>query len=65
MYEQMYSFEEIPVLMTVPEVAQILGVGLCTAYDLVRSGQLEVLHVGRQFRVARHALLRFINALED
>ena len=61
--EHSYSFEEIPPILTIPEVAQFLGIGRSNAYALVRSGQIEVLKIGKQFKVPRHALLRFIGAV--
>lgn len=60
--EHMYSFEEIPPILTVPEVAAFLGIGRCKGYELVRSGQIEAVKIGKKFKVPRHALLKFIGA---
>lgn len=54
------TIDEIAPIMTVPEVANFLGVGRNCVYNLIRSGQLEALHFGRRLKVARHSLLRFI-----
>lgn len=62
--EQLYSFKEIPPVLTVPEVAAFLGVGRCKGYELVRSGQIEAVKIGKQFKVPRHALLKFIRATD-
>ena len=59
----MYSMEEIPPILTVPEVGEFLGIGRSNAYALARSGQIEVIRIGKQFKVPRHALLKFIGAL--
>ena len=48
--------------MTVPELAAFLGVGRGQAYALARSNQLDVIRVGKQIRIPRHAVLRFLGA---
>ena len=60
MNESFYTPEEIPPIMSVPEVAKFLGIGKNRTYDLVRSGQLEALHIGHKLRVTRHGLLKFM-----
>lgn len=55
-----YTPEEIPPIMTVPEVASFLGVGRNRTYDLIRSGQLEALRIGRKIKIPRHALFQFL-----
>lgn len=60
-----YSREEIPPILTVPEVAIFLGIGRNRAYDLIRSGQMEALRIGRKLRVPRHALLRFLGIQDN
>lgn len=60
--EKLYSFEEIPPILTVPQIAKFLGIGRSKGYELVRSGQIEAVKVGKQLKVPRHALLRFIGA---
>ena len=39
MAEKRYtSFDELPLTLTVPEVAEVLDIGRNTAYEIVRSG---------------------------
>ena len=52
--------DDLPLVLKVPEVAKILGIGRNTAYNLVRSGAIKSIHVGRQIRVSRSALLEFL-----
>jgi excisionase family DNA binding protein len=47
------------VLLTVPEVAAALQVGRCTVYDLLRTGRLESVRIGRLRRVRPEALREF------
>lgn len=63
MNEQTYSFEEIPAILSVPELAEFLGIGRASAYNLVRSDQIKVLHIGKQIRIPRHSLLQYLGAL--
>lgn len=60
MTNSMYSPEEVPPILTVPDVAQFLGIGRNQAYALVRSGQLEALRIGRKIKIPRHALFQFL-----
>ena len=54
------SQNDLPLTLRVPEVASILGVGRNTAYNLVKSGELKALRIGRQIRVPKNELLRFL-----
>src|SRR5438270_850342 len=38
-------------LLTVVQAAAVLGIGRTAAYQLIRAGALEVVHVGRSVRV--------------
>ena len=52
-------------LLTIAEAAAVLGVGRTTAYELVGSGQLEVVHVGRCARVPVDAVKELVERLRD
>lgn len=52
---------DLPLALTVCQVADLLGVSKNTAYNLVRSGQLRSVRVGRQIRVPRSALENYLN----
>ena len=41
---------------TVKEAAQILGISPGLSYELIRRGQIPVLHLGRRKLVPRHGL---------
>lgn len=53
-------------MATVPEAAAVLGIATSTAYELVRRGEfpVPVVKVGRQHRVPRQALDRFVSTGE-
>ncbi len=56
------DLRRLPVLLTVPAAARVLGVGRTVAYRLVRDGQwpTPVIRVGHQVRVPRAPLLALL-----
>lgn len=55
------SMDDLPLVLTVSDVSKILGISMNTAYDLIRSGTIKSIRVGRQIRVSKSALLEFIS----
>lgn len=53
--------EKLLLVLTVKEVAKLLGISRNTAYRLVRSKKLRSIRVGRQIRVPRSALEEYLN----
>ncbi|MFI5758763.1 helix-turn-helix domain-containing protein [Streptomyces sp. NPDC051569] len=55
--------EVIPVLdlLTVPQVMARLQIGRSAVYDLLRTGQLASITLGRARRIPTHALTDFIH----
>ena len=45
--------DELPSILTVEDVQDILRIGRNTAYGLVRSGQLSSIRIGRQVRITK------------
>jgi hypothetical protein len=52
-----------PVMYTVLDAATALGISAYATRELIRSGHLEVRHLGRVQRVTRFALLSFLGEL--
>jgi excisionase family DNA binding protein len=46
--------------LTVEETAKALGVGRTTAYELVRTGQIPSLRLGRRLVIPRAALMKLL-----
>ena len=46
---------------TVEDLMPVLCIGRNTAYDLVRSGQIQSLRIGHQIRIPRDAVVKFIS----
>lgn len=51
---------DLPLVLSVDDLARVLGIGKNTAYDLVRSGRIKSLRVGHQIRISKSALLDFL-----
>ena len=51
----------LPMTLRVEDLIPILGIGRNTAYELIRSGQIRSIRIGRQIRIPRDALLEFLN----
>ena len=54
------SYDDIPLIMTVEDLMPILLIGRNTAYELVRSGKIKSIRVGRQSRISRDAFIAFL-----
>ena len=56
---------EPPRCLRVEDAARLLNVGRSTVYDLIRSGRLRSIKIGRRRLVPRDALDAFLNELRD
>ena len=54
------SFDDLPLALRVEDLMPILGVGRNTAYELVRSGQIRNIRIGRQIRIPKDAVLEYL-----
>ena len=59
------DYEQIPQVLTVPEVANILRIGRNAAYQLVTDGNIRCVHIGRSIRIPRTALVQFLENTLD
>ena len=55
------TYDELPLVMRVDDLMPILDIGRHSAYELVRSGQISSIKVGRCIRITRDALLDFLH----
>ncbi len=53
-----------PLLLRVPEVAKELNIGISSAWELVSTGQLPAVRIGRSVRVSRASLTDWISSPE-
>ena len=54
------DLRDLPMILRVEDLMPLLGMGRNPAYQLIRSGQIRSVRIGRQIRVPRDALLEFL-----
>ena len=58
------DLNDLPMILRVEDLMPLLGIGRNTAYELVRSGRLRSIRVGRQVRIPKNALIEFLEDTE-
>ena len=58
------DLHDLPMTLRVEDLIPLLGIGRNTAYELVRSGKLRSIRVGRQVRIPKNALIEFLGGRE-
>ena len=56
------SYDELPLMLSVPEVAAVLGISRAGAYELVRSEGFPTLRIGSRIVVPKEKFIRWIDA---
>ena len=59
------SLDDLPLALRVEDLMPILGIGRNTAYELVRSGKIRSIRVGRKIRVPKDAVAAFLGESND
>ena len=55
-----HSFDELPLTLRVEDLMPILVIGRNTAYELVRSGKIRSIRIGRQLRIPKDAIQDYL-----
>ena len=63
--QEVREMDNLPLALTVKDVAKLLGISRNTTYRLVRSKKLPSIRVGRQIRIPRSALEEYLNGRTD
>ena len=56
------SYEDLPLTLSAPEVAEVLGISRAAAYALVRSRDFPSLQVGTRILVPKDKFIAWIDA---
>jgi len=56
-------FYGYPEILDVKQVSKVLGVSTKTVYKLIRAESLSAMRVGREFRVPKIAVMKYVKAL--
>ena len=59
------TYEHLPLLLTVGEMASVLRIGRNPAYQLVKNGDIQSIRVGRSIRIPRNALIQFVESTQQ
>lgn len=54
------SLDELPLVLRVEDLMPLLNIGRNSAYELVRSGQIRSVHIGRHIRVPKDAVIEYL-----
>ena len=55
------GFENLPLVLRIDDLMALLGIGRNSAYDLVHSNQIRVIRIGKQIRIPREEVIRFLS----
>ena len=53
-------YDQLPLILSVDELAKILGIGRNTAYDLIRCGRIRSVRIGHKIKIPKDSLLEFL-----
>ena len=56
------SYDELPLTLRAEDLMPILDIGRNTAYELVRSGKIRSIRIGRQLRIPKQALINYLTS---
>lgn len=54
------SFNDLPLTLQMEDLMPILNIGRNTAYELVRSGQIKSVRIGKQIRIPKENIRLFL-----
>ena len=54
------TYEDLPLTMRVEDLMPVLRIGRNVAYELVRSGKIRSIRVGRSIRIPREAVIDYL-----
>ena len=55
------SYDELPLMLSVPEIAAVLGISRAGAYELVRSKGFPTLKIGSRIVVPKEKFIEWID----
>lgn len=57
------SFDDLPLMLTVPDVSNVLGIGLANAYGIVRRPDFPSITLGSRIIIPRDKFIEWVNKL--
>ena len=56
------TYDDLPLMLSVPDIASVLGISRAGAYELVRSDGFPLLRIGSRIVVPKERFINWINA---
>lgn len=53
-------FEDLPLVLRVDDLMEVLGIGRNATYELLRSGKIRSIRIGTNYRIPRDALEEYL-----
>ena len=57
------DISQLPLVLTIDDLISVMHIGRNKAYDLVKTKQIQSIKVGKQIRIPRAALERYLSML--
>lgn len=54
------SYDDLPLILSVPELTDVLGISRASAYELVKSKGFPALHIGNRIVIPKDDLIAWI-----
>ena len=51
------SYDDLPLMLSVPDLAEVLGISRAGAYELVKSKGFPALHIGNRILIPKEELI--------
>lgn len=55
------NYDELPLMLSVPEIANVLGISRAGAYELVRSENFPAIRIGTRIVVPKDKFIKWID----
>jgi excisionase family DNA binding protein len=59
------TYEQLPLVLSIDQLTEVLEIGKNSAYDLVRCGQIQSIRVGNKIRIPKESVAAFIHSSQD
>jgi len=56
-------FESFPDVMNPQQLAEALGIGRNSAYDLLKNNEIQHRHIGNRYRIPKLCVIDFLNPM--
>lgn len=63
MFDINNTFTEYPEILSARQLRDILQISKSTCYDLLRSNQIEAIKIGRDYRIPKQNVIKYLNSV--